>query len=110
MRVTEVMQGVRLVVPVIEVVIDLHGPGQSGDSLDRLAQVLVDDAQAVQRRGLTAEVAGLAVQAQRLLAVRERRTVVAELRMAPPDAVERTGLPDAVTNRPEQDHRALVVG
>src|SRR5580704_3320690 len=67
-----------------------------------MAEPLVDEAEVIQGARLAFQVAQFAVQAQRLAGGAERLGVLAELDLAPADAVEGQRLPGAVAGGFEQ--------
>src|SRR5208283_354111 len=75
-----------------ELAVGLDSLGVVGPGRRDVAQVQVDVAEAVQGVGGAATVAGIAVQAQRPLAVGQRPVVLAQVRVQPADPVLQSGL------------------
>jgi len=109
-RVAEVGQRDRLLVPVAELAEQLRRAPVAVGGLGVPAQVLVGVAETVPGQRGPVAVAELLVQRERLPAVREGQLVLAQVGVVPPDRVQRGGLAGPVTGAAVQVQGALVVG
>jgi hypothetical protein len=95
-RVTEVGQGARLLVPVTEIPIQIECAAVAGDGPCVVTKIVVDQAEAVPGPGLPVAVAELLVQGQGPLAGHQAALMLAEQRVTPADVVEGERLPGPV--------------
>src|ERR1017187_2468869 len=85
--IAQVQQRIALSQAIAKITIQVNGPGQAGNCLRALAEVVMSVTETVQGAGFSLPVADHAVQAKSVPAVRQCLGVVAEPEAAPADSV-----------------------